>query len=378
MIYLIILAILVIMAILDFSDLCFEEKKNDKSKHSDRKIKSKLALKNKLLKNSIYIVCLSIFAGCRYYTGLDYSTYADIFYQIRNGVNIHLEIGFVYLNQLIAKYYINPGLVFLILATLTITFKAIIIKLDTKRIFFSFFIAFSLYFFIGTMGQMRSTFAQAIDFIALYLYMKNKRIIPLILILISILFHSSAIVFLLIFIIGARRYNTTFIIVLLTVCAIGGHFLDIKGIGFEFKDSFGFIGTKIYQYTNVGTQKIGLTFNLIFDILIVVFGVVMRKIYTLNNRKFNVLFNIYIGSLISFLLFNNYLVIGVRFSNYFRLPLILLLPYLIEKIKNKKIRILAAGIFIFIFVMMDIRFLKSNYAMYIPYRINLFGNIISL
>ena len=375
MIYLVGLIVLVILAILDF--FCLEK---EKSISSRAKIKRE-AINSSIYKNVIYIVIISVlifFAGLRYYIGLDYSMYSNIFYEIMSGQNIHLEPGFVFFNKLIGSYFYYPTVVFFIFAALTVSFKAIIIKMDTKRIFFALFIAFSLYYFVGTMGQIRSTFAQAIDFIALYLYMKNKRIIPFILILISVLFHASAIVFLVIFIIGARRYNTIFIIGLLIACAIGGHFLNIKGIGLEFKDSFGFIGAKLYSYTNVGTQKIGISFNVIFDILIVGFALVMRKIYSINNRKFNLLFNVYVGSLISFLLFNNYFIIGVRFSNYFRLPVILLLPYLIEKIENKRIRLLVASIFIFIFFIMNIRFLQANYVFYMPYRMDLFGHILSL
>ena len=379
MIYLIITFILAILAILDFFD--FKIKKNGWRRIEILSNKEVTLNKSKILKGTIYIlviVMLSIFAGCRFYVGLDYSSYSNIFYKIMSGQNVHLEPGFVYSNKLIGKYFYYPTLIFFIFAILTVSFKAIIIKVDTKKVFFALFIAFSLYYFVGTMGQIRSTFAQAIDFIALYLYMKNKRVIPFILILISALFHVSAIVFLLIFIIGARRYNTIFIIGLIIACAISGHFLNIKEIGLEFKNSFGFIGYKLYNYTNVETQRIGISFNVIFDSIIVIFALVMRKIYSINTRRFNLLFNVYIGSLISFLIFNNYFIIGVRFSNYFRLPLILLLPYLIEKIENKRIRILVASIFIFIFFIMNIRFLQANYVFYIPYRMNIFDHIISL
>ena len=379
MIYLIIIFILAILAILDFFD--FKIKKNGWRRIEILSSEEAILNKSKVLKGTIYIVVivmLSMFAGFRFYVGLDYSSYSNIFYQIMNGQNVHLEPGFVYFNKLIGNYFYYPTLIFFVFAILTVTFKAVIIKLDTKKVFFALFIAFSLYFLVGTMGQIRSTFAQAIDFIALYLYMKNKRIIPFVLILISALFHVSAIVFLLIFILGARKYNTIFIIGLLIACAALGHFLNIKGIGLEFKDSYGFIGSKLYSYTNVETQKIGISFNVVLDIIIVIFALVMRKVYSINNRKFNLLFNVYVGSLISFLIFNNYFIIGVRFSNYFRLPLILLLPYLIEKIENKRIRILVASIFIFIFFIMNIRFLQANYIFYMPYRMNIFGHIISL
>ena len=379
MIYLIIIFILAILALLDFANINIKKEVTGADKEVN--LKGGISTKISFTKYSIYILALAIliiFAGLRYYVGLDYSSYSTIFYQVMGGRVVHLEPGFIYFNKFIASYFSSPTLIFFTFAALTVVFKGIIIKKDTKRVFFALFIAFSLYYFVGTMGQIRSTFAQAIDFIALYLYMKNKRILPFILILISVLFHSSALIFLLIFIIGARRYNTIFIIGLLIACAIAGHFLDINGIGIHFKDSFGFIGPKIYHYTNIATQKIGLSFSVLFDIIIVGFGLIMRKIYKLNSRKFNLLFNVYILSIISFLIFNNYLVIGVRFSNYFRLPLILLLPYLIEKIENKRIRLLVASIFIFIFFMMNVRFLQANYIFYMPYRMDLFGHILSL
>ncbi|WP_297438329.1 EpsG family protein [uncultured Clostridium sp.] len=377
MIYLIILFALAIFAILDFFHVREKTVAGAGGKHVAEKIDDSNKIGGFKLTIFILIVLgLIAFAGFRYYVGLDYSSYSNIFYEIMDGQKVGLEPGFVFVNKIIGEHFAYPTLMFLIFAAVTVGFKSIIIKQSTNRVFFALFIAVSLYFLVGTMGQIRSTFAQAIDFIALYLYLKNKRIIPFILILISVLFHVSAIVFLLIFIVGARRYNTVVIIGLLVVCALGGHFLDIKGIGLHFKGSYGFIGDKIYAYTNIMSQKMGLSFNVLLDIFTVTFILIVRKIYNINNRKFNILFNVYLLGVISMFVFNNYFIIGIRFSNYYRLALILLIPYLMNKIHNKKVRFLFVSMFVFIYFVMNIRFLQANAVFYLPYRMNIFGYII--
>ena len=104
MIYLIIIFILAILAILDFFD--FKIKKETRGRIEI--LNSEEAISNKLsfLKYTVYIVIiimLCIFAGLRFYVGLDYSSYSNIFYQIMSGQNVHLEPGFVYFNKLISK-----------------------------------------------------------------------------------------------------------------------------------------------------------------------------------------------------------------------------------------------------------------------------------
>ena len=386
MIYVIGLLILAILALLDFVGVKEKEVKTQmevesttgRRSRSNIKVKENKVKPYKLIIFIVIVIILIVFAGLRYYIGLDYSMYSTMYYQIMDGQKIALEPGYVYANKIFVQYFRTPTMLFLLFSLLTVGFKAIVIKKSTNKIFFALFIAVSLYFFIGTMGQIRSALAQSIDLVALYFFIKDKKIIAFVLMIIAIAFHVSAIIFLAIFILGARKNNTIFTIVLLVAAAIGGYYFNLKGIGIFSKEMFGFIGSKIYNYTNMDVQKIGFSFSMMFDFIVIAFGLIMKEVYKLNNRKFNILFNTYILGTISLLLFNNYLVIGIRLSNYFKLSLILLLPYLISKIKSKKIRFFVVAGFVFIFFVLNMRFIQANYIYYFPCRIDLFGKIITL
>jgi membrane-associated HD superfamily phosphohydrolase len=123
--------------------------------------------------------------------------------------------------------------------------------------------------------------------------------------------------------------------------------------------------------------KIGLSFNVLFDFAMMLFIVFMRKYYNLGkNKKFNLFFNLYFLGVCSYLLFNNYFVIATRFANYFRLALIILIPMLIDKIENKKIRFAVIALFIIIFSILFIRQLYVHIPIYLPYKMNWFGKVI--
>lgn len=330
----------------------------------------------------VVIAGLIIFAGCRYYTGHDYYSYVEVFNRISLGIKVtNMEWGYQQLNYILGFISDNSWIVFFVVSLLTLVIKGVAIQKESKYIFFSLFICFCLYYLIGDMGQIRSTLAQSLDLAAIVLFIKGRKefnVASLILILLGSLFHISSLCVLVIFIVGARKYKVRTFVITYIVLTILGQFLNMAILGEIGKHVGGFIGDKLYEYTLGKTfaQKVGLSFNVIFDFFMLIFILYMREKYDLASRKFNILFNTYFISICSYVLLNNYFVFAVRFANYFRLSLILLVPMLVSKINNKKIRMFVLMIFIGIFAMMVVRILMANAVFYIPYRINLFGNII--
>lgn len=368
MIYLVLLTVLIILTFVDYTNV--------------GKYNLQYSIKINKYKAYIFyfiIFIFIIFVGFRYYTGFDYKSYVNIYNNLDNGFAItSVEIGYKLLNIALSKIVYGPWLVFLVMAMLTLSLNAYVIKKESKKIFFSLFIWFCLYFLVGAMGQIRSTFAQSIDFLAIYLYLKNEKkytIISFLLIVLSSAFHVSSICMLLMFLVKDRKFSIKTYIILYIVVAILGQFLDLNFIGHIGKEYGGFIGNKIYAYTTNPefAHKIGISSNVIFDFGVFIFAILMKKKYKLNSRRFNLLFNLYFISNLSFLIFNNYFVLAVRFSNYFRVALPLLIPLLISEVKNKKIRLIIIILFVLFMSLMVVRMLMVNMSVYIPYKMNIGG-----
>lgn len=380
MIYLLVLLDLVIFAALDYvlpvgKNL---EVVNGNSNHSYEECNKIRRFKIAVL--VVNIIILIVISGFRYFSGFDYESYAYMFQKMMGHQTVSVERGYYYLNVLVYKFTTQVQVVFLVMAIMILSIKGIAIFKGTKRRNFAFFICFALYFLIGDMGQIRSTFAQSLDLLALVLFMNNYKKTALIPILIGTTFHISSVVMLFVYIVWDRKYSTKIFVIIYIALAIFGQFLDMNVLGEIGKSMGGMIGDKLYGYTvNKSTAKIGLSFNVLFDFMMMVFILFMRKVYNLGkDKKFNLLFNVYFLGVCSYLLFNNYFVIGVRFANYFRLALIFLIPLLLDKIENKKIRVALAFIFIFIFSVMVLRQLGSHLDVYLPYRMNLFGKIVTI
>ncbi|MGL4990791.1 MAG: EpsG family protein [Sarcina sp.] len=371
MIYLILLIILMAFAFTDYIEIS----------HDDKRIATRRKVR------SIFyvgiIIVLIIICGFRYYTGFDYANYVSIFQEIGTGVHVSsIEIGYKLLNELVAMFSQTVMPVFIIVAVVTLTLKGIAIKKESEKIFLSLFICYTLYFLIGDMGQVRSTLAQSIDLVALVLFLNGRKIfkiIAFILIIVGSLFHASSIVVMIIFLtrdikLKLRTYAGIYILL-----AIVGNFLNLQKLGEIGHHIGGFIGNKIFVYTNnlEFVQKVGISFNVIFDFVMIIFLLyVMYNYGLIKNRKFRILFNMYFLSVCSYLIFNNYFVLAVRFANYFRLALIFLVPMAISSIPNKKIRMFILGLIIFAFSLMVLSLLRGDSYMYMPYRMNLFGHII--
>ncbi|MGL5066382.1 MAG: EpsG family protein [Sarcina sp.] len=372
MIYLILLTILGVLAFTDYINI--------DAKHSG------FVKKRAIYRNILYvlmIVALIVVAGFRYYTGFDYQNYTSIYQSLSLGTPVpNIEIGYKILNEFLSKFSVGAWSVFLVVAIMTLVLKGIAIKMESEKIFLSLLICFCLYFLIGDMGQIRSTLAQSIDLIALVFYLNGRtvsKIIAFILIVAASFFHVSSIILLIIFILGAKNIPIKMFIGTYIVIAVAGQFLDLKVISEFGQHIGGFLGEKMYAYTTnqLFIEKVGLSSNVIFDFIMMVFLLFIKyKNREKPNKKFNLLFNMYFVGICTYLIFNNYFVLATRFANYFRLSLIFLVPIAISSIKNKKIRILTLMVIIVAFSLMVLSLLKSDGYMYLPYRMDLFGHVI--
>lgn len=375
MIYIVILAVLAIFSVVEYA--IFDNYKN--------KFINQSTVSFKFIRYGVFwtlIAFLIVFAGLRFFTGLDFASYRWIFNMSRVHVRAaDVEYGYYGLNEFINNFTHDPQWIYLIMALLTLPLKGIFINKKSSRIYLSLFIYFTMFFLVYDMGQMRSSLAQAIGLIAILFYMNNKKKIAFVLILFGMLFHSSEVILLLIFIIGDRKYSFKTIVLTYIGAVIFGQLLNLHYIGSvasKFPNSH--LAMQINHYTTnpVFASKIGLSLNVIFDFFLLALILFIRWYKNLEDKKFNIMFNIYFIGICLYLVFNNYSVLGIRLGDYFRLILIVLIPFVINQIKNKKIKYLILFIFIGIFSTIVFRELTVNAHIYLPYKLNFFGNVFTL
>lgn len=374
--------ILIVLAIFAFSDyLVFTNKADGYNKYSVRILGTEVNFGIKNIIAWLLIVGLILFAGLRYYSGFDYGNYSIMFYKSLVGYRSqHVEYGYYFLNRILGMVTENPQWIFFIMATITLFIKGTAISKLSKKIWFSIFIYYSMFFLVYDMGQIRSSLSQALGLIAMYLFTKNKKKTAFICILIAACFHTSSIILMLLFFVKDKRYSVKQILITYVVFVILGQLMDLHFIGVLAKEHInGNLGVKIYRYTasSLFAKKIGLSANVIFDFIVLILFLLVRWYNYINDKKFDYFFNVYFWGMCIYLLFNRYFVLGTRFSDYFKLSIVILLPMIIGYIKNKNRRMIILLFFIAILGVMVFREILVNANMYVPYTMNWFGHIIA-
>jgi hypothetical protein len=162
-------------------------------------------------------IFLSLFAGLRDVSvSRDYEPYLATFDAISHGntswgggVLPIAEPGFVYIVMVCYKLFQTNGAVsvMLVFAFLTVGIKMYAIRKLSFNPFLVLLLYYCHYFFFQEMTQIRNGLACSFFFLALISHLRDERLKVFVLILLAILFHNSAILYLLLFFIGKKTLN---------------------------------------------------------------------------------------------------------------------------------------------------------------------------
>lgn len=192
---------------------------------------SKLAYneKNKY-RRAIYfammIIIPSMFAALRYHVGTDYYIHETVFQNIlqNNEVEKHAEIGYVLLNQIIVFFNGSYNVVLFLVTAISMSCicGAIYAFKDDINPTFAMFCYFVLYYQMS-LNYIRQLLAASIALYALVLFIKDKKVLGIILVLIGSSFHITAMLMLAIMLIATflanDKYNKIKIIIYV-ICII--------------------------------------------------------------------------------------------------------------------------------------------------------------
>lgn len=170
----------------------------------------------------VFILCTLIY-GCRDLGGIDDPSYISAFYNSINGQIVYgLENSFIIISKLLGSLGFNYKALFMVYASASFLFMYISYKelCESKYEWIIVIMGFFDFLFIPTITIMRQFLAATMIFYSLILWMKDKKITSIIMIIIASTIHQGAIFVLLILPIIEKKIDAKVKILLPLICIV--------------------------------------------------------------------------------------------------------------------------------------------------------------
>lgn len=237
------------------------------------------------------------------------------------------ERGFQIYTKLLTYISKEPTFYLLISAFLINILVAIVIYRNSRDVFLSLFLYFTIGNFIFQLSGMRQGIAMAITFLSIETIKKRKGFLFLLLIFIASCFHQTALAFLPIYFIAYRKIDWKNFLTMIIGCIvifIGNEFLARMG-----NNIFG------TDYDR-GSPEGGVI--VIFILVATITGsYIFRKKLLTNDSDNLIYFNATVIALLTYIL-RYWVQIAERVSMYFQFTLILIIPNIIQAIDSEELR----------------------------------------
>jgi len=322
--------------------------------------------RNRLFLNLVFLG-LIIFSGIRYNVGVDYMSYREMFLAIKEGV---APFTFEPANMLIIKVInlldIDCQVIFFVYSTITMFCVYYFInKLSPiKEISIIIFFMSGIYY-LSTFNGIRQWVAIGISAVALVKLIESKYSQFIFLIILSSLFHLSAIV-LLVLLFCRYRYKKIHLFITLSILLIMSklfmHLIIISKYS---------IYINLIRFDNKGNPLLLLLYITIMIYILFYMGYFSKKVFLSNTEV--VLINMNILSIfeiiIAYILNIDFLT-TMRLNMYFQIQLIILLPMMLLKIKNTLSRaiLIYSGFCFLFFYYFYILYFKGEIYNLVPYK----------
>ncbi len=296
------------------------------------------------------IMILSIFAGVRDLTiGTDVNVYGANWFQIACDCQsfedyISLinttDIGYLFINYIVSRFTTNVN-VFLFIIQL-ICNSLVIITLYKYRERCPFWLSLLTYlsiFYCRTFNILRQSIALSILFYSIkYLY-KNKNLKYLIAIIISSLFHYTAVFGVVILVLkriceSKSKYKNLYLLLIFLITIVSVYFIkDVIAILY----SIGLVNVKIYNYLFIFVNENDVNIFGIDFFVKIVFLVTIYFSYKKINEKEPLTQFLFFVTIMEFIIFQikNMILYSDRIALYFNYFILLLLPQASFNISTK-------------------------------------------
>ncbi len=270
----------------------------------------------------------------------------------------NFEIGYQFYVWLLSRIFIHPQWLFIITALIC----------SASVIWFSFkyskdpVLSITLFITVGSlvfeMSAIRQSLAMSICLVSTR-YVKNNKFIPFIfMIVLAMLFHQSALVYLSIYFIGKFKYNWKYIVFLcvLSLCL----FIFIEPL-IELMNA---ILQRNSDYTSGVVYESGGIVAVMIYVLIMIFSIVFNnKQLKQNGNDTFFFFMLFIGFVFYILRYTT-IQIAERISYYFAFSQIILLPNTVAQFEKKEQIIIKVIVYVLAFLLCLYR---VNNGTYVPF-----------
>jgi hypothetical protein len=307
-------------------------------------------IKNKFVVRTLVIivsVLLIVFAGIRFNVGFDYANYQLYYNEVVNDREIFVEPiirGFIHVSEFTTIGFIG---FIIVMALVSVSIKSKFILQYSAIPLLSIVLYYTRIYIISDFGQVRQGLALGIILFS-YKYILNRDLKKFLLIVVmAMLIHAAAFLFLPIYFIGLKRIRPAFLFIIMII-TIPLAAVDLKSIMISVFGKLlpGGLSDKLMFYS-LNETFIGLTFSIFLrgGIVILCLTVYWKKIS--ENRNSLLIFNIYFWGYIFYLLFNSLPQIGGRGSLYFQQFELLLFPLMLTLTRNKVMQFFLLLFFLF-------------------------------
>lgn len=320
---------------------------------------------------------LILFVGTRFETGDDWGEYTKVFDRIPliddlwNDSSLFLlfrmEPGYILFNSVIKSFGGSINEVFLLSSIIVISLFIIF----QKRYTLFPFLAILLYMRYGymqfNMMFVRQGIAISIFFYSLKFIENKKMIIYILLNLLASFFHSSLLIVLPLYFIINRRYNDTFIYIIVFISVLLSFFDWVGSIISFFPPA---IQSSLTSYTESDvwgdmTGKINIAVVEKFTLLLICLN--LRKKMEQRHESFNMIFNLFVLSIVCYYAFFQTYVFQQRLVLIFQLSTVFIISQLLLFLSAKN-RMMTLFILNLLVVYFFFRYIDIGKDVYLPYK----------
>ena len=338
------------------------------------------------------VVWIILVAGFRYCVGPDWPGYYNGYNTAKGYIgnmselsrNLNFEIGYVYLNWIIAKTGFQIWIFNLLFAGTSILLKSSSIIKYSKFYFLGLLMYYLPNYFFEDIIQIRQGFASAIGIFSVRYIIDKKLWKFLLCIFLAYQIHHSAAIFVAAYWIGNSKIDYTYIVIVVVATIILSpldlskgirpiiDFLPLSGLkdGYNSYIETGYVSNLEYSFADV--VKIS------FFVLTIFYNKICETYSTDNSYK--VIRNLFVFSVFLYYFFHSQSIFAVRLSNYYTVYFYLLIPLVLYyvHIYDNKIFIILFLIFVIYFILFYFRFQNLNGSLFLDYTNYIYNKVNTL
>ena len=311
-------------------------------------MRSGIALKVYFTVSLLILTILSAFRSLN--IGNDSFDYALSFVRIGEYPGIfdntsRYEIGYIILNKFLYYFSKDPFILFFLSSVFVTGTIFWFISKYSKSVWMSIFLFLNLRIYYFTLSGIRQSIALSIVLISFHFLHKNKKLPFILLVILASTFHSSAILFLIVYPLSKIKYTKKVMMVyLLVALLLYSTFNSFMNIVFSiFPQYLVYNGSDYFENTQVASVLDSLIVLLILFVGAFIFWKSAKKSYF-----FNVMLHIIsIATVITLVSINASII--KRAALYFFTFSIVYIPLILNEINHKQKRLLLSYLFIVLF-----------------------------